>query len=165
MITRPATPADLRAIADLEGRAWWRAYQDILDPVEMLALDTDYRMARWQSQIDAGEVRAFVAELGDAIVGAAWIGTSREADSPAEEGELRAIHVDPHAQGAGVGKLLMDVALQALRDDGYSLAVLRVLEDNGYARAFYEGIGWTLVAGSSRIDELPQPMVIYRRAL
>lgn len=165
MITRPATAADARAIAELEERAWWRAYQDILDGQTLMELDADFRAARWKSLIESGDWLCFVAEAGGRVAGAVSAGASRETDSPAHEAELRAINVDPPAQGAGVGRVLMDVALQALRDAGYTHAVLRVFEANGHARGFYEGSGWDLVPGSQRVDELPAPVVLYRRAL
>ncbi len=48
----------------------------------------------------------------------------------------------PEAWGTGAGYAVHEAALAALRDHGFSHAILWVLEDNPRARAFYERQGW-----------------------
>ena len=76
--------------------------------------------------------------------------------------ELRAIYVDPPAQGAGVGSALLDAAVEALRANGHAEAFLWTFEANGLARAFYERHGWE--ADGGRQEHLA-PEVRYRRTL
>jgi len=52
------------------------------------------------------------------------------------------IYVAPDAWGAGAGQALMGEVLQRLREDGFSEAILWVLEDNPRTRRFYELAGW-----------------------
>ena len=57
-------------------------------------------------------------------------------------GELMSLYVDPPAQGAGVGTALLAAAEGALREAGYTQAVVDVLDATDAARAFYERFGW-----------------------
>jgi GNAT superfamily N-acetyltransferase len=74
--------------------------------------------------------------------------------------ELRAIYVDPRAQGAGVGSALLEASVEGLRAAGHREAFLWCFEANGLARAFYERHGWALVPGESQ--ERSAPEVRYR---
>ena len=65
----------------------------------------------------------------------------------AGQGELYAIYVLPEAWGSGAGPLLMAAALSALRENGFAVAILWVLEDNPRAQRFYEREGWTRDGG------------------
>jgi GNAT superfamily N-acetyltransferase len=49
---------------------------------------------------------------------------------------LRALYVDPPAQGAGVGSRLLEAAQEA------GVRALEVYTANGHARGFYAGHGW-----------------------
>jgi ribosomal protein S18 acetylase RimI-like enzyme len=57
-------------------------------------------------------------------------------------GELYALYVTPDWWSAGVGRALMDSVLAALREAGYTSAVLWVLADNTRARRFYDRAGF-----------------------
>jgi ribosomal protein S18 acetylase RimI-like enzyme len=59
-----------------------------------------------------------------------------------------AIAVDPRAQGQGVGRALMEVAMARATAAGFESMHLSVHPDNASALAFYRSIGWT---------ELPDP--------
>jgi GNAT superfamily N-acetyltransferase len=167
---RSATPADARAIAEVQTRAWWRAYQDILDPEILARRTADTREPEWQERLaappDGLEVAVF--ELEGRVVG--FVATSREravgdvAASPSV-GELAALYVDPPAQGAGVGRALHDHALAQLAARGFGEAVLWCFRDNGHARDFYEHRGWALDPGSEAQARAvwETPAVRYRR--
>jgi GNAT superfamily N-acetyltransferase len=148
-VIRRATPDDAPALAAVHVRAWRRAYADIVALEEM---PTIYRRReRWDALLaDGAEVYVFDQD-------------SRIAGFAALDGnELRAIYVDPPAQGAGVGTALLAAAIDALRAGGHDEAFLWTFEANGLARAFYERHGWELVPGR---QERLAPEVRYRRAL
>ena len=131
---RRATRADAAAIAAVQARAWRHAYADIVAPEDMPV--PEERAQRFAAHIDGGS---------DVFV---WDQAGRVAGFAAIDGdELRAIYVDPPAQGAGVGTALMSAAVDALRVSGHDEAFLWVFEANGLARAFYERHGWELVPG------------------
>jgi GNAT superfamily N-acetyltransferase len=149
-VIRPATPADADAIAVVQTRAWLHAYADIVEPEHMP--EPEQQAPRFAEWIAAGG-EAYVWDQDGEVAGfATLIGD-----------ELRAIYVDPRAQGAGVGSALLDAAVAALRAAGHAEAFLWTFEANGLARAFYERHGWELVPG--RQGRIHAPEVRYRRVL
>jgi GNAT superfamily N-acetyltransferase len=131
-VIRPATARDAEAIAGVQVRAWHHAYADIVAPEHLAEHTVASRTARWRELLARGESTTLVIEVQGAIAGFATI----------VPGELRALYVDPPAQGAGAGSALLRAAHDALRADGRREAVLWVFEANGHARAFYERHGW-----------------------
>jgi GNAT superfamily N-acetyltransferase len=125
-VIRPATDADARAIAELEVRAWRWAYVDFVAEEDMPSVAE--RAEAW-----AAEDGVFVAEVDGRVVGVVHVGG----------GELKALHVEPAAQGAGLGTSLYDFAREELRKMGHGEAVLWIFDGNGHARGFFERRGWT----------------------
>jgi GNAT superfamily N-acetyltransferase len=82
-------------------------------------------------------------------------------------GELLAIYLDPAVWGLGIGRRLQSVALQRLREDGYTEATLWVLAGNTDSRAFYERTGWRADGGTSEFEAGAEVLdeARYRRAL
>ncbi len=146
---RRATPDDAPAIAAVQARTWRHAYADIVEPDRMP--EPEQQAPRFAERIGAG-AEVYVFDQDGRIAGFAAL----------DGNELRAIYVDPPAQGAGVGSALLAAAVEALRGVRHEQAFLWVFEDNGLARAFYERHGWELVPGR---QERAAPEVRYRRGL
>ena len=147
---RRATVDDAAAIASIQARGWRHAFADIVEPDRMPdPEDQGPRLADFIA--GGGEIHVF--DQDGRIAGFAII----------QGDELRALYVDPPAQGAGVGSALLDAAVEALRANGHAEAFLWTFEANGLARAFYERHGWELVPG--RDDHVGAPEVRYRRGL
>lgn len=165
---RAATPADADAIATVQVRAWRRAYADFLPP-EAMEHDPAAAHERWRANLAEGAAArrtTLVFELDGRIAGYASVGPARGEGSQPGVGELMAVYVDPVAQGAGVGRALMDAAEARLLEQGHGEAVLWVFAANGMARDFYARRGWVLEpdAVNPRLD-LWAPAVRYRLAL
>lgn len=80
------------------------------------------------AQIANGQV--IVAEMGGEVVGfAAVVG-----------GELDGLFVEPDLWGSGIGKVLVNAAVQEARKRGLALRVIA----NPRARRFYEGCGFSV---------------------
>jgi ribosomal protein S18 acetylase RimI-like enzyme len=126
-VIRPAAPADAAGIAAVEVRAFRHAYGDILDAAFLDELDPSVRADEWRETLSRNDRSVFVAEMEGRIVGY----TSVRSD-----GQLRTLYVDPVAQGAGVGTLLLAQAEAA------GAVALEVFEANGHGRRFYEARGW-----------------------
>jgi GNAT superfamily N-acetyltransferase len=148
-VIRRATPDDAAAIAAVQARSWRHAYADIVEPERMP--DPERQAPRFAERIAAG-ADVYVFEQDARIAGFAAL----------DGNELRAIYVDPPAQGAGVGSALLAAAVDRLRAAGHDEAFLWTFEANGLARAFYERHGWQLVPGH---QERLAPEVRYRRSL
>jgi GNAT superfamily N-acetyltransferase len=114
------------------------------------------RLARWEGRPVDG---AFVAEVEGRVVGVVQVGP--DPDDPSL-GRLRGLHVEPAAQGAGLGAALHEHAVARLRAAGFATAVLWVFEANGHARAFYERRGWVADGATATAEA---PVLRYRQTL
>ncbi|MEJ3652841.1 GNAT family N-acetyltransferase [Actinomycetes bacterium KLBMP 9759] len=83
-----------------------------------------------------------VAELDGAVAGYAAIGNTSPMPSHQHVIELRGLAVDPAAQGRGVGRLLVEAAVEEARRRGAAKISLRVLGSNPGARRLYERCGF-----------------------
>lgn len=154
---RAATPADAAAIAALHLRSFHHSYEDIV-PNDILATITiEERMEKWERWLGPDAPGpAFVAEVDGRIFG--FCGLSGAL--------LRSLHVEPAAQGAGLGTALLECGERALRGGGFTVGEILVFAENGLARAFYERHGWStdgsVVAGDASDWA---PAVRYTKAL
>ena len=143
---RPATPADVDAIARLEkdnlgDDAWSRALVE---------------------EGVAGELPTIlylVAEDGDDVVGHAVVSVV------ADISELQRIAVDANRRREGLAtRLLEDVALLASRE-GADRLLLEVREDNAGALAFYAARGFAEIDRRARYFRDGGTAVVMRRAI
>ena len=140
---RRATREDAAAIARVHVATWQFAYAEILDPDQLASMDVGERTTAWQERLDDRAWTTWVAEAAGRVVGFAT----------AEGDRLRALYVDPIAQGAGVGSALLAEAERA------GACSLQVFTANGHARAFYEDRGWRLEGPDG--EWLGRPLVKY----
>ncbi|TBN56094.1 N-acetyltransferase [Glaciihabitans arcticus] len=118
---------DLSRVLDLYGAVGWTVYTN--DPGTLsLAL--------------AGSTTVVVARRGEAIVGLARVISDR-----ATIAYLQDVLVHPAEQRRGVGRTLVELALQP-----YAHVRQKVLltDDEPAQQAFYESLGYSLVGGSLR---------------
>jgi ribosomal protein S18 acetylase RimI-like enzyme len=82
-----------------------------------------------------------------------------------EDGHVFSLYVHPDSQGLGLGRALLDAAVDRLRQAGHHTATLWVFEDNAAARGFYTRQGW-LPDGAARTEPAYRlPEIRLRRAL
>ncbi len=164
---RRATPDDAEGIAAISVRAWAHAYEEFLDPRVLAARTVDSETERWRGLLAGSETQTWVAELDSRIVGYAATGPSADRDANAAVGEVRALYVDPPAQGAGLGSRLLRDAAARLGGAGFTSSTVWVFEQNGLGRAFYERHGWTNdPTGHEYVDpDWHAPAVRYRLEL
>jgi GNAT superfamily N-acetyltransferase len=94
---------------------------------------------------------------------------SRDDDARKSSGELSSLYIEEEVAGTGVGRALMDSAIEFSRDSGYRELRLWVLEGNIRARRFYETAGLR-PDGSAKQEMHPVVPVMleevrYRRSL
>ena len=133
---RSATRADAARVVQIYVDSWNAGFGDLMPPIEV----SDARIARWSDTLADGNW--WVAEVDDTIAGVVGIGPSRDPIDP-DLGELDTIAVDPAYWRQGVGKALMQKALQALATT-YPEAILWTLANYPQGQHFYESTGWTL---------------------
>jgi GNAT superfamily N-acetyltransferase len=132
---RSATRADAPRVVQIYVDSWNDGFGELMPPIEV----SDARIARWSDTLADGNW--WVAELGNTIAGVVGICPSRDPVDP-DLGELDTIAVDPAYWRRGVGKALMQKALQALATT-YSEAILWTLANYPQGQTFYESTGWT----------------------
>jgi ribosomal protein S18 acetylase RimI-like enzyme len=124
---RPAAPADAERLAALVDAAYGHYVPRIGDKPMPMTLD-------YQEVIRDYDVT--VAEVGGEIAGLLALGTD-------EEGFMvYNVAVDPEHQGAGIGRVLLELAESRARDAGYESIYLFTHEKMTENRALYERIGY-----------------------
>jgi GNAT superfamily N-acetyltransferase len=162
-VIREAVRADAEAIARVHVDSWRGAYRGLL-PDEVLAnLSVERRRRGWESFLGDDASRVLVAEEDGRIVGFASVGPCAEEPDAAE---LFAIYLDPGYWDRGLGRGLMERAVEAMSGLGHTEAILWVLAANERARRFYEAAGWR-TDGGEKTEEIGEPVseVRYRRPL
>jgi GNAT superfamily N-acetyltransferase len=139
---RPATALDADLIASIHAASWQATYRGLLPDAFLDGEVTRERAAYWQARLNApGAERrnVVIAERAGEPIGFACV--ERQPDS-AWGVLLDNLHALPGHQGIGVGKLLMQAAVDWTRAQGESRLYLYVLEGNTPAIGFYERQGW-----------------------
>jgi GNAT superfamily N-acetyltransferase len=141
---RPASAADVDAIAAVHVACWKSAYRGILEASVLEALRVEERARRWQDWISGPGVHVLVAVRGSRVIGFTRLCPAAPVASPPESSaEVSHLYVDPSEQGGGIGLALLTRAFGLARESGYRTGLLWVLERNAAARAFYERFGLT----------------------
>ena len=170
IVVRAANGADAEAIAALHVRAWQWAYRGLIpdDYLDELSANLERRTERTRAQLaEPGEQRWWVAEQYGTICGFSITGPSEDEDASEGTGELLAIYLEREAVGKGIGRALFERSVEDLRERGYDVATLWVLETNARARKFYEAARWS-PDGASKTEERPGAVlreVRYRKDL
>lgn len=166
---REAVPKDAAAIAGIHVRAWQDAYRGQLTDEYLDGLTVEDRLEQHRRTLEEPrpDWRTWVADEAGRIVGFAVTGSSEDADADARTGELYAIYLEPDRVGTGLGRRLFEHAVGDLRERGFTVATLWVLETNERARRFYELAGWKPdgTSSSERVDCEMRPTVRYRTEL
>ena len=139
---RPATPADVGRILELFPRL---AAFDV--PENRSAEDLwrgDAELLRLWSTGQAPQCLVHVAvDPEQAILGIAMAQLREELLSHAPSAHLEVIVVRDDAEGQGIGKALIQMIEQAVREQGARSITLHVFATNTRARAVYERLGYS----------------------
>ena len=165
---RRATAGDAAGIARVQAAAWMSAYAGFIDPSK-IAAKAENGLERWTARVASDRALTWVAcdEAGE-VLGFVAAGRADETDLPSEQtGCLFALYVDPERWSRGVGRGLLECAVEWMRGEGWTQAVLWVLVGNGRARAFYAKAGWRPEPHTVENDPMfwDAPTLRYRREL
>lgn len=143
-----AAPGDAEAIAEIFIRCWRDAYSGIVADEIIEALEHGAVTHWWRELLSRRQSRSAIARSGGAPVGVVRFGAD-EADPT--RGHVFSLYVDPAASGGGVGRALLEHAMDELRRDGYRTATLWVFAANERAIRFYRAAGWE-ATGATRVE-------------
>jgi putative acetyltransferase len=130
-ILRPATPADVDAIADVFHRGWHDAHPGHV-PEGLTQRRTREAFGDRVAQRVAETDETTVAEVDGRIAG--FIMVSGD--------EAEQVYVDRPYRGTGLAAALLAEAERQIAEAGYDVAWLAVVRGNERARAFYAKQGW-----------------------
>ena len=145
VLIRPAAPGDLKAIGQL-GALLVRTHHDF-DPNRFLAATpvTEHAYGSFLGrQLDKPDIIILAAERDGEVIGYTYAGVEGNdymaLRGPA--GVLYDIVVDPAHRGQGVGRMLLDATLAALKDRGAPRVVLSTAERNESAQRLFARAGF-----------------------
>jgi diamine N-acetyltransferase len=147
---RPATAADLEALAILKHRTFRQSFVDggfaIPYPPDDLAVfeAETFSVGKIESELADPERMTWVAEQDGRLLGYAQVGPVKlpHPDCLLGEGELYQLYVLDEAQGLGLGRQLLDAALAHLGDARPGPVWLGVWSGNVRAQAIYVARGF-----------------------
>jgi len=130
---RPAAVADGRRLAEIDRLTWSPAVTPAAQPAPTAGFFKD------PQRLD----EVLVAEAGDAVVGYVALHQSIPLRSHAHVLEVKGLAVDPSWRGHGIGRQLVEAAMEEAARRGARKLTLRVLAPNTGARRLYERCGFT----------------------
>jgi len=156
---------DVDAMVDLQLAAWDEGFVPILPSAFRLPTAEEFKPRLAESLATPG-VRKLLAFDNERLVGWISFGVNRDPDAPPGTGEIRGLNVHPGAWRSGVGRALVQRALELLVEEGYDEATLWSFDENERANAFYERLGFERDgAGQRREFSAGALEVRYRRPL
>jgi ribosomal protein S18 acetylase RimI-like enzyme/ADP-ribose pyrophosphatase YjhB (NUDIX family) len=150
----PASPDNLRAVAELHVASWQGAYVGIVPHDYLANLSVDRREESWRQVLAEGRSELLVAEDGASVLGFVSFGPSRDGDAPAGQGEIWALYVLPSAWSTGVGQALWSAARDRLLAAGFRSISLWVIAGNERAMRFYSAAGFSVEPNSEKAFEI-----------
>ena len=153
---RRATADDAAAMARVQAQSWQVAYRGIVADEIIARVVENERTLSERLRAGLGDPNGRrtggVGVRGEAIVGMAIAGPSRDAAAGDEVAELYAIYLDPDMIGTGIGRDLLQAVVADLRRLRFIEATLWVLTANPRARRFYARAGWRLDGATKRAE-------------
>jgi len=158
---RPATSADMPAVGRL-GALLVREHHDF-DPQRFIAAmpGTEKGYGSYLgTQLEEPKVVILVAERDGKVIGYTYSGVEgtdyMALRGPA--GEMYDIVVDPDYRQQGVGRLLVDATLGALKSKGVPRVVLSTAEKNAAAQRLFDRAGFrrTMIEMTRELDGNPE---------
>jgi ribosomal protein S18 acetylase RimI-like enzyme len=166
---RRADPTDARALAAIGVMGWQTAYRSIMPGPFLDSLSVETRERAWLDRLQAASdaAPAWIATRDGQPLGFLCGGPPRDEDAPPSSAEVYGLYVLPDVGRSGVGRALLETALEHWRRRGIETALLWVFEANAAARRFYEALGWQADGARQEVDlgGFAPPEVRYRRAI
>ena len=146
---RRATYNDLASLAEIQISSWKNAFKDILSESELNKYtDSDKCVQILKNVYNSNIGYLYIADIsGKPCAELFW----RKGTEIEQSAEIVALHSVPESWGHGVGRAIMDKAINDVYNDGFKIVYLWVFEENKRARRFYEKYGF-VADGKSHIS-------------
>ena len=146
IIIRNATIDDTEEIADIKIDGWQTAYRGIIDDDFLDNMDRDKEIEKKKQNINDG-VNIIVAELNKNIVGfCLYRNYNKDTEKyPKADCEISSLYIKSNLKRNGIGRQLIQYAIELLRKEGKQRMILGCLKENYPSRAFYEKMGGKVI--------------------
>ena len=142
MIIRQAREEDVMQIAEILVEDWQTAYRGIIDDDYLDSLSAEQRY-----QIEIKRYQKFtVAVDGHEVLGYAW---NEMTDDEAADCEIIALYVRYTKRKNGIGRALMQNAIETFKQAGKKRMIIWCLKENVESRQFYEKMGGEVYKGGT----------------
>lgn len=146
---RHAEYNDLKSLAEIQTLSWKSAFSDILSDNTLKKYTDLDRCVKMLENVYNSNIGCFYIAAMDekSCAELFW----RRGTKSERSAEIVALHSIPESWGCGVGKAIMDNAMEDIFNNGFEKVYLWVFEQNKRARRFYEKYGF-VSDGTSRIS-------------
>lgn len=168
MIVRNAIPQDAFSLAAISMEVWVGTYlrHGVSRFFAEYALN-EFTAARFEAAIAGDEDHIIVSENTEGIDGFARLSLPSDAPVAACEGpEIKTLYVQPRHHGKGIGKGLLNAALERAAQLGARSVWLTVNAENSAARDFYLALGFQTIGTTYfRIADQTYPNDVLQREI
>lgn len=134
MLIRQAEAEDVRQISEIVVEDWKTAYRGIIDDDYLDALEAEQR---YQIEIKRYDQYTVAVERQE-VLGFAW---NQMTDDEEADCEIIALYVRYSKRQNGIGRALMENAMDSFRKAGKKKMIVWCLKENYESRKFYEKMG------------------------
>ena len=131
---------DIEQIAKLIDEDWKIAYRGIIDDEYLDNLNYKDREERIKNKYEREKSIVYVED--GSVKGFCRFGENR--DEEKELAEIYALYVKNDNRRTGIGRILINKAMEILKQRGYKEVILWCLKENRNGRNFYEKVGGKL---------------------
>ncbi|MGH8825547.1 MAG: GNAT family N-acetyltransferase [Jiangellaceae bacterium] len=141
---RPMTDDELAAYAKTQEDGYARQMVDFggMTEAEAVAKASADMERYWPSGRPAEGHHVFAAEVDGEVVGHLWLSGNSPNNDVAGQGWIYDVEVDPAYRGRGLGRELMQAALDQARTLGCTSLALNVFGGNDVAIRLYQSLGF-----------------------
>ena len=138
----PITIKPMETDEEIKGKAFvhWKCWQETYPGLVSQAYLDKFTLEKSEERAVQWRDNILVAKEGDRVIG--FVGYGNHGPEEPDVGEVYALYVLPEYHGTGVGRQLMDAALEKLA--AYPNICLWAVKGNGRAVRFYEKYGFRL---------------------
>jgi len=135
-------PVSKECIADLAGvyaAAWRASHHEVLSDKVIASHTPERHEAMLRGEATKPQIKTFFVRLDGKTIGMVSIDSQPDSEHP-DIGEIRSLYLLPEYWGQGLGRYVLDFAVEALK--GHSDIFLWVMSSNARARRCYEKFGF-----------------------
>ena len=164
---READVSDAAAMAEVNAAGWRAGFRGLVPPDYLERLP----VAQWRREMSEGlrnprgDSFTRIAELDGSFAGYCFVVAPGREQPDSNRAELVALYVEPERWGRGVGRALLEAALEETAARGYETVELWTFEANERALRLYDRAGFSRDGGRRPFAKTGTPTVRLSRPL